>query len=259
VFVRTTVGGNLAATAGAFPGGPVFGVAVDPANENIVYAIGNASVFQSVDGGANWTDITGNIHADGAGTFRAIANIPSATGDRLAVGTNAGVRVSGAGSFGTWFELGTGLPNAPVWDLDYDATDDVLVAGTLGRGAWTIANVSTLGPLRVAIDIKPGGFPNSINPRSNGVIPVAILTTATFDATTVDPLSVKFGPNGATEAHERGHIEDVDGDGDLDLVLHFRTQETGIRCGDTSASLTGQTFDGQAIQGSDSIRTVGCR
>jgi hypothetical protein len=115
-------------------------------------------------------------------------------------------------------------------------------------------------PLRiVTIDIKPGSFPNSINPRSQGVIPVAILTTDTFDATTVDPLSVKFGPAGATESHGRGHIEDVDGDSDLDLVLHFRTQDPGIQCGDTSASLTGNTFDGAAIHGSDSIRTVGCK
>jgi hypothetical protein len=101
-------------------------------------------VFQSVDGDANWTDITCNITADGAGIFRAIAYIPSATGDRLAVGTNAGVRVSGAGSFGTWFKLGTDLPNAPVWDLDYDAVADMLVTGTLGRGAWTLANASTI-------------------------------------------------------------------------------------------------------------------
>lgn len=110
----------------------------------------------------------------------------------------------------------------------------------------------------VAIDIKPGSFPNSINPRSKGVIPVAILTTDTFDATTVDPLSVVFGPNGAVEAHEQGHIEDANGDGDLDLVLHFKTQNTGIQCGDTAAALTGQTFSGQAIEGSDSIVTVGC-
>jgi hypothetical protein len=99
----------------------------------------------------------------------------------------------------------------------------------------------------------------SINPKSKGNIPVAILTTGDFDATTVDPLSVEFGPDGATESHGRGHIEDVDGDGDDDLVLHFRTQDTGIQCGDTSASLIGETSGGQAIEGSDSINTVGCK
>ena len=111
----------------------------------------------------------------------------------------------------------------------------------------------------VSIDIKPGSDPNSINLKSKGVIPVAILTTDTFDATTVDPLSVEFGPNGAMEAHGQGHIEDVNGDDDLDLVLHFSTQETGIVCGDTSAFLTGETFNGQLIEGSDLINTVGCK
>jgi hypothetical protein len=118
--------------------------------------------------------------------------------------------------------------------------------------------------IEVEIDIKPGSFPNAINVHSHGVIPVAILTTDTFDATTVDPLSVCFGDaddpagNGdCTEAHGKGHIEDVDGDGDLDLVLHFDTQETGIESGDTEACLVGVTFDGQAIQGCDSIKTVG--
>ena len=56
----------------------------------------------------------------------------------------------------------------------------------------------------------------------------------------------------------KGHVEDVNADGKKDLVLHFRTPETGIRCEDTAASLTGMTFDGDAIQGSDSIETVGC-
>lgn len=114
------------------------------------------------------------------------------------------------------------------------------------------------GVTTVTIDVKPESYPNTINPKSKGVIPVAILTTATFDATTVDPLSVKFGPSGAVESHHKGHIEDADGDGDMDMVLHFKTQETGIQCGETQASLTGETFGGQAITGTDVIQTVGC-
>jgi hypothetical protein len=112
--------------------------------------------------------------------------------------------------------------------------------------------------LTVTLDVKPGSSPNTINPKSNGGIPVAILTTETVDATTVDPLSVRFGPQGATEAHNKGHIEDVNHDGKPDLVLHFRTQDTGIKCGDTSASQTGETFDGDPIWGSDTLKTVGC-
>ncbi len=111
----------------------------------------------------------------------------------------------------------------------------------------------------VAVDIKPGSDSNPVNLKSKGNIPVAILTTSDFDATTVDPLSVEFGPNNATESHDQGHIEDVDGDGDLDLMLHFNTQETGIQCGDTTAFLAGETFDGQVIVGIDSIETVGCK
>ena len=54
-------------------------------------------------------------------------------------------------------------------------------------------------------------------------------------------------------------LQDVDKDGDRDLILHFNTQETGILCGDVSTSLTGETFDGQEIEASDSIKTAGCK
>ncbi|MEN8130376.1 MAG: hypothetical protein ABFS45_09335 [Pseudomonadota bacterium] len=123
-----------------------------------------------------------------------------------------------------------------------------------------------IGPTSVSIDIKPGSDPNSINPRSKDVIPVAILTTniadgdpLDFDATQIDATTVRFGPNGAGIAHAQEHIEDVDDDGDSDLLLHFRTQAKGIACGDTTATLTGETFSGDAIAGSDSIKTVGCK
>jgi hypothetical protein len=133
-----------------------------------------------------------------------------------------------------------------------DADEPEVTVSLIGSGV-------IVAEIEVTIDIKPGSDPNSINLKNKGVIPVAILTTDTFDATTVDPLSVEFGPDGATEAHGRGHIEDVDGDEDLDLLLHFKTQETGIACGDSATFLTGETFDGQRIVGSDSISTVNCK
>jgi hypothetical protein len=152
------------------------------------------------------------------------------------------------------FSLEVRLPDRTIVLADQVPISDI---PRVGYGiSFTGSEVVPFTP--ISIDIKPGSDPNSINPRSRGVITVAILTTEDFDATTVDPLSVAFGPNGATETHNRGHIEDVDGDGDNDLVLHFNTQETGIQCGDTEASLTGETVDGTPIEGADAIVTVGC-
>lgn len=111
----------------------------------------------------------------------------------------------------------------------------------------------------IKIDIKPGSFPNSINPKSKGIIPVAILTTDSFDATAVDPTTVLFGATGTEAAPVHFVLEDVNKDGDTDMILQFNTQNTGIDCGYSSASLTGQTLSGQTIEGYDFINTVGCK
>lgn len=114
----------------------------------------------------------------------------------------------------------------------------------------------------VAINIQPGSFTNPINLGTKGVIPVAVLTTAAgeyglpvaFDATTIDATTVHFGPEavviaggGAPESHNRGHIEDaiersdeVTKDGDLDMVLHFRTQESQLTGTETEACVRGE-------------------
>lgn len=124
--------------------------------------------------------------------------------------------------------------------------------------AFTLLGTPVSDEIHVSIDVKPGSSENSLNPNSRGRIPVAILTTDSFDASTVDPTTVRFGSTGTEASAVHWALEDVDGDGDIDLILHFNTQQTGILCGDTSASLTGETYEGQTIEGSDIILTVGC-
>jgi hypothetical protein len=146
------------------------------------------------------------------------------------------------------------------WNFDTGNGDDSTSNGNDGSlfGEASIAADTCRRPaIVVAIDVKPGSA-GTINLKSQGVVPVAILSTAEFDARDVDPASVRFGPNAAVETHGAGHIEDVNGDRRPDLMLHFRIQETGLACGQATARLTGQTTGGIPLEGSDSVNVVGC-
>jgi len=150
--------------------------------------------------------------------------------------------------------------NNEIYAMDADGSAQVRL--TINTAIDFAPDWQPLPATSVVLDIKPGGEPNSVNLGSGGVIPVAILTTGDFDATTVDPGTVCFGDAEApaerdcSEKHGRGHIEDVDDDGDQDMVLHYETAQTGIDPGDTQACLTGETFDGTRVDGCDAIRIV---
>ena len=142
---------------------------------------------------------------------------------------------------------------------DRNRTTVVLLLVALGTPGLTLPGArQEPEALEVTIDIKPGDEPTVMDPRSEGMIPVAILSSPDFDATSVDPGSVRFGANGDDAAPVRTMTEDIDQDGDTDLMFLFRAPQTNIACGDTSASLTGKTRSGQAIAGSESFNTEGC-
>lgn len=142
------------------------------------------------------------------------------------------------------------LCGSPALDTATDGTN---------IGAWQGHPVCAV---EVDIDIKPGSDPNSINCNNeNEAITVAILTTEDFDAATVDHTTVTF--EGASEMHvdkqsgePRRHEEDVDGDGDVDLVFHFRLGDTDLACDSAEGTLTGETYDGQPIEGTDAVRMI---
>ena len=131
----------------------------------------------------------------------------------------------------------------------------------------------------VDVDIKPGSNDNPINlgagsgkngkGKGNANIPVAILTTADFDAAMVDVSTVTLGDDDADvvlvtlkkNGTPQAAPEDVNDDGDLDLVMHFRIADLVIS-GDlneltTQLCVNGLTLGGDAIHGCDTVTIVG--
>jgi hypothetical protein len=108
--------------------------------------------------------------------------------------------------------------------------------------------------LQLPIDIQRGGVSNLLNLLSRGVVPVAILGSEDFDVTRLDPETLGFGSAGAAPAHRGGgHFADINGDGHLDFLSHYRVGETGLVPGDMEACVTGQTFDGTPFEGCDTV------
>jgi len=110
-------------------------------------------------------------------------------------------------------------------------------------------------PLQVTIDIKPGSDPNCFNSDGHGVIPVAILGSADFDASTVNPFTVSLDGAGVRvkgKSGNAGSLEDVNGDGFQDLVVQI-LDDSSYSFGDTTATLNGFTYDGVPIVGTDTI------
>ena len=151
------------------------------------------------------------------------------------------------------------LPTARL-GLGAAVIEDILYAiGGEVRRNPVRANEAFSPFLPISIDIKPGDANNMLNLKSNGTVAVAILSTAEFGATTVDPATVKLaGAPVATQG--RGipmtSVADLNRAGRLDLLLHFRTQDLQLTPTSTEAVLKGKTFSGQLIRGVDSIRLV---
>ncbi len=111
-------------------------------------------------------------------------------------------------------------------------------------------------------DTKPRSLPSAVNISKQGVVPFAVLSTASLDGVAdVDPANLRFGATG-TEDSVRDCAtegEDVDDDGRLDLVCHAETQLTGITCDTTVTVVTGTLRNGDAFTSQDDVYVTPCR
>jgi len=142
VFIRDGAPPDPLAASATYPGNGtgrnVAGIAVDPANPAIAFVADTTHVFRTVDTGGMWEDITGNLAALTPGVLLSIAYRTNTPNGSVVVGSFNGVFIARGPDFDLWEPFGTGLPRVPVFDLEYDAVDQVLVAGTMGRGVWSI-------------------------------------------------------------------------------------------------------------------------
>jgi hypothetical protein len=199
----------------------------------------NSAGCSTFDTGAGGTlDVTGASTNTGGFTFIEISHPLNSTDDAHDFSLNPG-DVVGFNLFLRVF-VGSGFADTsfPACASCINLYGDIVIPNPL---------------ILVSIDFKP-----KIKVGSNGMLPVTILTTSSFNASTVDPATVRFGLTGS-EATAAGYsFVDVDADGDLDLQLRFRINATGINCGATSAILKGKTISGKTIRGSGMVSPTGC-
>jgi len=123
-------------------------VAVDPGNAKVAYvtysglrnADNDAHVLRTVDGGAHWTDISGNLPTAPVQDVVVDPRNPH----RIFVASDLGVFTANVAKADRhnpkvkWFRVGLGLPRAPVNDLHLQVATNTLFAATYGRSVWSI-------------------------------------------------------------------------------------------------------------------------
>jgi uncharacterized delta-60 repeat protein len=229
------VGGTVTTDFAAGSSDTAFGVVVQPGG-GITAAGGSSSVSGSSSFALARYDSTGNLDASFGAGGKVTTAFPSPLSNALDLLTQPDGKVVAIGG---------------TRDLAVSGSGDFALVRYLGAPS----------AITVVVDVKPGNEDNVVPLKSNGVVTVAILTTDSFDAATVDPASVCFGDaedpaqRACNEKHGQGHLVDVNGDGRPDLLLHYDVEQTGIDAGDVQACLTGETHTGNAIEGCDRIVT----
>jgi hypothetical protein len=147
--------------------------------------------------------------------------------------------------------------------------------------AWDIGNGIEAAPLIEVVDdltgiLAPEALPIDvlINPEtinlgnvtgSNGRFAVTILSTQSFDATTIDLDSLVLsgailGNSSAIATNPQGRLQvssqDTNGDNLNDLTIHFRRSSVSYNTDETLVNITGNTIDNTLVVGSDTVRFV---
>ncbi len=180
--------------------GGISGLATHPTDANTAYVLfgfaQRPKILRTTNGGASWSDITGfetsTVSTNG---FPDVAVydlvVFSSNTNRLWAATEIGLVESLDGG-ATWALANNGLPNVGIWFLT--EVEDQIVAGTHGRGIWSV----TMPELIVGKTFKP--LIDKAFQRPDGQLEVKLNLRSAYDTTTVfvnGSPAAGFGPNAA--------------------------------------------------------------
>ena len=130
--------------------------------------------------------------------------------------------------------------------------------GVLWCVAVAIAAAQAPKVTKVSIDVKPGDTPTTLERTRGGQVPVAVLSTAQFDALTIDVETIRVGPSGEEAEPVRTTVSDVNADKRPDLVVLVKVPDLQLKCSDKVIKLTAKTQAGESIEGSEAVTITGC-
>ena len=149
VFYKSTDRGVNFTNLGSFPNN-VTAIEVNNNDNNKLYVTTRGSsgkVYQSLDQGNSFSDISGNLPAV---VKNIVKHQPDTPQNILYLGTSLGV-FRYDDNTNDWFAFENNLPNTSVTDLSINTPENQIIASTYGRGVWK----STMGSNALAEnDIK---------------------------------------------------------------------------------------------------------
>ena len=156
LFVR--IGAGSALTRVTAYKGAVNALAVDPANPRSVWVTKANRVTHVRLGATRAADratvVTGDLSP--GSTINAVAFVP---GGFVFAGRDDGLWLTSKAHLGKWKRVAGPLPNVVVETLEFDSVDGTLLAGTVGRGAWTLAHAPGAVTARAAAAPSARGRP----------------------------------------------------------------------------------------------------
>jgi len=172
VYVRKSASPAALQPCASYSGDTIFGIAINPDEPMTAVLVSASAVYRTSNGGDNWIPITGNLLTLSPGVLRSVSYNPVIAAGAVVVGTDAGVFLARGPEFSKWGRLGDGLPNVPVYHIEYSREDRLYLAGTLGRGAWTLRSSGGVSAhSQAASRNRSGQAPGSV--RQSGADPAA--------------------------------------------------------------------------------------